>query len=123
MTAHQWVLVALVGPAVLLVIVCAIGVLAMDDAEQKQHFLSPAATLSAFAIAAAAFYDGNGLQPGGKALVVAVVLTVMNGIGTHAIARAALVRVIGRLSSDPKNADAYARAAAEPDKDRWEDAP
>jgi multisubunit Na+/H+ antiporter MnhG subunit len=122
-SVHQWVLVALVGSALLLTLVCAVGVLAMQGPMQKLHYLAPPATLSAFAIAAAAFYDGKGLQPGGKALVVAIVLTLMNAVVTHATARAAWVRVLGRFSSDPADADLFARKAIEPGEDPWEDAP
>jgi multisubunit Na+/H+ antiporter MnhG subunit len=117
--AHAWILLALVGPSVLLTLVCAVGAALMRDPFQAVHFISPPATLSAFGIAAAAFFDGPGKQPGGKALVVAVVLTVMNGVATHATARAAWVRVLGRWSSDPGKADEVLKGATAPE--RWED--
>ena len=121
MSLHAWIVLALVGPAVLLTIVSAIGALAMRDPFQRLHFIAPPATLSAFAIAIAALYDGKGLQPGGKALVVAVVLTVMNGVATHAIARAAWVRGIGRWVPEPERADQVVQHAMDPSADRWED--
>jgi multicomponent Na+:H+ antiporter subunit G len=118
-SAHGWIVLALVGPAALLVVVCAVGVLVMPDPLQKLHYLSPAATVSATLIAIAAYVDGPLLQMGNKALVVAVVLTVMNGVAGHATARAAWVRALGRWSADPKDAKAVLAVAAR--EESWED--
>jgi multisubunit Na+/H+ antiporter MnhG subunit len=118
-SGHAWLLWALLGPAVLLAMLSALGVLVMRDPLQKLHYLAPPATVSATLIAIAAYCDGRGWQPGNKALIVAVVLTVMNGVASHATARAAWVRALGRWTPNPHAAAAFEkRSAHEPG---WED--
>jgi multicomponent Na+:H+ antiporter subunit G len=87
----------LVAAAALLALVCAVGVLALPDPYQKLHFIAPPATLSAAAIALALFLGEPDRQAGAKATLVAVLLTVMNAVVTHATARAARIREKARL--------------------------
>jgi len=74
----------------------AIGTAVMPDPWQRLHFVSPPATLSAFVLALAVGFSGAGAQATLKAVSVAVVLTVSNGVVGHATARAHWVRTHGR---------------------------
>lgn len=81
----------LLAVAVLLCFVCAVGALVMRDPLQKLHFLSPPASLAAFLfVAAVLVYDHHDWQAAMKTLLVAVLLTLINAVVTHATARAAL---------------------------------
>ena len=92
--------------AVLLTAACAVGVAAMRDPLQRLHYIAPPSTLGAILLAAAI-----GLEAGWAALVkpvlVVALLTALNGVVTHATARAAFVRRHGRWPPDPsQSADA-----------------
>ena len=81
----------LTAAAVLLTIACAIGVAVMRDPLQRLHYVAPPSTLGAALLAAAI-----ALEAGPAALVkpalVLVLLTALNGVVSHATARAAFVR-------------------------------
>jgi monovalent cation/proton antiporter MnhG/PhaG subunit len=93
--AHLAIIV-LVGVAAAITLLCAIGVLVMRDAYQRLHYLSPPATVSAFLIVLAVALDGGGVAATIKVILVAVVLTLLNGVVSHACARAFFVREHGR---------------------------
>jgi multisubunit Na+/H+ antiporter MnhG subunit len=69
-----------------------VGVLAMRDSYQKLHFLAPPASLAPFLLAVALFIGHGDKQPAIKMLLVAAVLNAVNGVVTHATARAHRMR-------------------------------
>ena len=92
---------ALVGAAVLVTLISALGVLVMRDPLQKLHYISPPATLGVSLIAAALFLGEPDPQAGAKAVFVALLLLGMNAVATHATARAARIRDHGTLTPRP----------------------
>jgi multisubunit Na+/H+ antiporter MnhG subunit len=90
--------------SVLVTAISAIGVVAMRDPFQRLHFMAPPATVS-FLVVAALAIDGAGAAACVKAILVAVLLTAINGILTHATARAAFVTDRGRWPPDPGEAE------------------
>lgn len=93
----------LLGVPAILTLISAVGVLAMRDPYQRLHFVAPPA-LSAFLVAAALAVDGAGPAAWIKAAIVAVLLNLINGIVTHATARAAFVCKHGKWPPDPGEA-------------------
>ncbi|APR80471.1 Hypothetical protein A7982_05818 [Minicystis rosea] len=83
--------------------ISAVGVLAMRDPLQRLHFVAPPATVP-FLVVAALAIDGAGMDAVIKALFVAVLLTLINGIVTHATARAAFVSEHGAWPPAPGEA-------------------
>lgn len=101
MSMHQWIVAVLLGLAVLLTLLCTVGVLVMKDPYQRLNYISPPTTLGALLITAAVFLDEPQKQAGLKTLLTTVVLIAMNGVITHATARAARIRELGRLRVEP----------------------
>jgi multicomponent Na+:H+ antiporter subunit G len=83
--------VVLVGAAVLLALLGALGLLVMHDAWQRLHFVAPPSTLGAALLTLAIALE-SGAKAALKPLLVTVLLTALNGVVTHALARAAYVR-------------------------------
>ncbi len=85
----------LVAIAVLLTLLGSLGLIVMRDPWQRLHFIAPSSTLGAALLTAAI-----GLESGAKAavkpLLVTLLLTALNGVVSHALARAAYVREHGR---------------------------
>jgi multicomponent Na+:H+ antiporter subunit G len=81
----------LAGAAVLLTIACSLGAVVMRDAWQRLHFVAPPSTLGAALLTGAIALEG-GPRAAVKPLLVTLLLTVLNGVVTHALARAAYVR-------------------------------
>lgn len=71
---------------------CCLGVLWMEDAYDKLHYLGPAAVLGPLAIAAAIVLRESLSQAGIKALLTAGLLIVAGPVLTHATARAVHIR-------------------------------
>ncbi len=82
---------ALCGAAVLLTLGCALGVAVMRDPWQQLHFVAPPSTLGA-ALLALAVGLAAGPRAAVKPAIVLLVLAALNGVVTHALARAAWVR-------------------------------
>lgn len=89
MMAVAWILVAL---ACALNLASAVGALAMRDAYQRLHFLAPPASIAPLLLAVALFFGEHDKQPAVKMLVLTAVLNAVNGVVTHATARAHRVR-------------------------------
>ncbi len=82
----------LLGFAVLVELLCAIGMLMAPNPFARLHYLGPAAILGPVAVAIAVVV-ANGLSSASfKAVFIAVVLLATSPILTHATARAALSR-------------------------------
>jgi monovalent cation/proton antiporter MnhG/PhaG subunit len=86
----------LVAAGVAVELLCCIGVLVMRDALDRLHFAGPAATIGPAAIGAAVVVREGISQSGGKALLVAGILTAANPLIAHVTARAARIRERGR---------------------------
>jgi monovalent cation/proton antiporter MnhG/PhaG subunit len=94
----------LCGLAVVLTAVCSLGVLVMKDVWQRLHFLAPPCTLAAALLALAIGLDAGWIAAL-KPLLVLVLLSTLNGVVTHALARAAYVRAHGAWPPPPEEAD------------------
>jgi monovalent cation/proton antiporter MnhG/PhaG subunit len=80
---------------------CCVGVLVMDDAYDKLHYLGPAAIVGPLAIAAAVVVREALSQAGIKALLTAGLLIVASPVLSHATARAFYIRQRDHLEPDP----------------------
>jgi monovalent cation/proton antiporter MnhG/PhaG subunit len=76
---------------------CCLGVLVMDDAYDKLHYLGPAAIVGPLAVAAAVVVRESLSQAGIKALLTAGLLIVASPVLSHATARALYIRQRDRL--------------------------
>jgi monovalent cation/proton antiporter MnhG/PhaG subunit len=103
MSVHPWCVAVLLGLAVLITLLSSVGVLVMKDPYQRLHYIAPPTTLGSILITAAVFLDEEQKQAGLKMLLITVVLIAMNGVITHATARAARIRELGRLSIEPSD--------------------
>ena len=83
---------ALLGFAVAVELACCIGVLVMDDAFDKLHYLGPAAIVGPLAVAAAVVLRESLSQAGIKAILTAALLIVASPVLAHATARALYIR-------------------------------
>jgi len=82
----------LLGFGVFVELACCIGVLVMDDAYDKLHYLGPATILGPVAIAAAVVVRESLSQAGVKAVLTALLLIVASPVLSHATARALSIR-------------------------------
>jgi len=89
------VVLLVVGVAVELA--CCLGVLVMDDAYDKLHYLGPAAIVGPVAVAAAIVVRESLSQAGIKALLTAGLLIVASPVLSHATARALYIRQRDRV--------------------------
>ena len=92
MSASSFVVDVLLCLGVAVELACCIGVLVMEDAYDKLHYLGPAAIVGPFAIAAAVVVHEALSQAGVKALLTAVLLMIASPVLTHATARALYIR-------------------------------
>jgi len=108
------------GGAALLVVgvgvelVCCVGVLVMRNLYDKLHYTAPATTIGALAIAAAIVVEESFTQAGVKAILVLLIMLVTNPVLTHATARAARVRELGRWQPGPKDVERTGGTGDEP---------
>lgn len=94
MSASEIVGAVLLALGTAVVVPCVLGVLLMDDALQRLHYVTPAATLSPVFIGAGAVVE----EPSSwsKVVVVVVTLFMTNAVVAPATARALLVRTRGK---------------------------
>jgi multisubunit Na+/H+ antiporter MnhG subunit len=85
----------------LLTLACALGTASMRDPLQRLHFVAPPSTLGASLVTAALFLDDGDLDVGCKGLFATLLLVLMNGVATHATARAARVHLQGSWLPGP----------------------
>lgn len=83
---------------------CCLGVLVMRGAYDKLHYTAPATTIGSLAIALAVVVEESLSQAGIKALLIFATLLAANPVLTHATARAARVRQLGRWQPDAGDA-------------------
>jgi len=101
MNASSVVVAALLVLGVTIELVCCIGVLVMDDAYDKLHYLGPAAIVGPLVIAAAVVVRESLSQAGIKALLTAALLIVASPVLTHATARALYIRQRDHVEYEP----------------------
>jgi monovalent cation/proton antiporter MnhG/PhaG subunit len=92
MSPTSIVVAVLIGFGVAVELACCIGVLVMEDAYDKLHYLGPAAIVGPLAIAVAVVVREALSQAGIKALLTATLLIVASPVLTHATARALYIR-------------------------------
>ena len=92
MTATDIIVNVLLVFGVAVELVCCLGVLVMDGAYDKLHYLGPAAIVGPLAIAAAVVVRESFSQAGIKALLTAGLLIVASPVMSHATARALYIR-------------------------------
>lgn len=92
MNAGGWVVLCLVLVADVVALIGAIGVLAMRDPLQRLHFIAPPATVSTALLTIAVGVGTRSTQATLKTAVVGLLLLAVNGVVTHATARAARLR-------------------------------
>lgn len=85
---HPIVVGILVGIAVLLAILCSVGVMVMRDAYQRLHFSAVVVTFSTLLIAIAVWVEETDPQPRIKMILIGLILFVMNSVLTAATAKA-----------------------------------
>ncbi|HTU33816.1 MAG TPA: monovalent cation/H(+) antiporter subunit G [Candidatus Acidoferrum sp.] len=90
----------LVWIAVALAIFCAIGVAITRTAFERLHFSAILASLCTALIILAVWLDDPSWQARLKGLFIAILLFVMNGVLSHATARAIRIRQAKRLDID-----------------------
>lgn len=101
--AREIAVAVLLGVAGLTALISSVGVLAMPDPCQRLNFIAPPAN-AAFLVLAALVIDGAEPEAWIKTTVVTVLLALMNGVVTHATARAVFVHVHGKWPPDPGRA-------------------
>lgn len=86
------VVAILVGFAVAVDLASAVGLLVMRDPYQRLHYLAPPASIAAVLLTVALFLGEPDKQAALKMLVVTLLLSAVNGVVTHATARAQRIR-------------------------------
>jgi len=92
----------LLGIAVVVALICCLGLAIMPDFYERLHYMASVSTISSvFVLAAVVVQEGWG-QATLKTIVIVLVLFFMNATLTHATARADRVRKLGHWTADPK---------------------
>jgi monovalent cation/proton antiporter MnhG/PhaG subunit len=96
MEVHHPIFVGIVaGLAVLVAIVCSVGVMVMRDPFQRLHFSAPVVTFSTLLIAIGVWVEEKDPQARIKVVLIGVVLFLMNSVLTSATAKAVRIRQQG----------------------------
>jgi monovalent cation/proton antiporter MnhG/PhaG subunit len=109
MNATTIAIEVLLAIAVLVALLCCLGILLMKDFYERLHYMAPVTAVSAFCILLAVVIQEGWGQATIKAILVFLVLLFMNAVLTHATARAARLRTFGHWTPDP-NEDIGGRA-------------
>jgi len=116
MNGHVLAVAVLLGVAVLLALLCAVGVLVMENPLRKLNYIAPVATLSAVLVTVAVFLSDAQKQAGLKVVVITFLLCLINGVVTHATARAARIRTQGDWRPAPGEQLPLVQDRAGPDR-------
>jgi multicomponent Na+:H+ antiporter subunit G len=92
MSATSVIVDVLVGFGVAVELACCVGVLVMDDAYDKLHYLGPAAIVGPLVLSIAVLITEAFSQAGVKALLTAGLLLISSPVLSHATARALYIR-------------------------------
>lgn len=98
MTALQ---AGLLGLVVLIQIVCAVGVLVVDDPFDRLHLIGPVSVFGSILVTVAVVVGGSSTTHLAKVVVIGVLLWAASPFLTRATARALRVRWTGRLEVRP----------------------
>ena len=98
---NQLICEILLGLAVAICIICGIGILVMRDAYQRLHFPTPVVSLSALFITIAVFMQDSDAGSRTKMVLICIVTFLMNGVLSHATARAVRIRKVGHWPIGP----------------------
>ena len=101
MSAASIAVVVLLTIGVAIELACCVGVLVMDDAYDKLHYVGPAAIVGPLVIAAAIVVRASLSQAGIKALLTAGLLMVTSPVLSHATARALYIRQRDHIEPGP----------------------
>jgi monovalent cation/proton antiporter MnhG/PhaG subunit len=93
---------ALLAVGVVIELACCVGVLVMEDAYDKLHYLGPAAIVGPLLIAAAVVVRESFSQAGIKSLLTAGLLIIASPVLTHATARALYIRERDHIEPGPR---------------------
>jgi len=100
MSAASIAVALLLGFGVAVELACCIGVLVMDDAFDKLHYLGPATIVGPVAVAAAVVVRESLSQAGIKAILAVALLVVASPVLSHATARALYIRRRDHIEDD-----------------------
>lgn len=100
---HPLVASVLVGIAVVLAIVCSIGLGIMGSALERLHFSAAVTSFSTGLIVLAVWLDDPDWQARLKVVLIGVMLFVMNSALSHATARAIRIRETKHLDPQPQD--------------------
>jgi multisubunit Na+/H+ antiporter MnhG subunit len=95
MAHHPIITGILLGTAVLLAILCSLGLLVMRNPYQRLQFSAPVVGVSIMLIVAAVWVEDAEWQSRIKATLIALILFFTNAILSHATARAIRIREVG----------------------------
>jgi monovalent cation/proton antiporter MnhG/PhaG subunit len=99
---HPIIIGILLGIAVLLAILCSVGVMVMRDAFQRLHFPAVVVTLSTLLIAIAVWVEEKDPQARIKVILIGLLLFVMNSVLTAATAKAVRIHQQGHWEPHPE---------------------
>jgi len=91
-TPLLWVLL---GVASLLTLACCIGLAVMPRPIERLHYVAPPTTIAAGLVTVALFLADPDADVGARAAFFTLTLVLMNGVATHATARAMRIRAHG----------------------------
>lgn len=95
MTIREGVIAGLLVVSIGLTLVCSLGLVVMRTPYERLHFVTPPASIGALCLALAIVVDGRSAGASAKALAMAVLMLVSNGVVSHVTARAARIRELG----------------------------
>jgi monovalent cation/proton antiporter MnhG/PhaG subunit len=102
MSVASIVVAVLLGAGVAIELACCVGVLVMEDAYDKLHYLGPAAIVGPLVIAAAVVVRESFSQAGIKSLLTAGLLIIASPVLSHATARALYIRQRDHVEPEPR---------------------
>jgi multisubunit Na+/H+ antiporter MnhG subunit len=91
-TAHPEIVGVLLGAAAGVTVLSCAGMALMGGVYQRLHFVGPVVSVATFLVAGAVWVSEPEIQAGVKATLIALVMFVMNGVLSHATARAVRVK-------------------------------
>jgi monovalent cation/proton antiporter MnhG/PhaG subunit len=101
MSGTGWIYLAL-GLCVFVSFACCLALAVFSDVYVRLHYLAPVTTVAFLPLLIAVVIREGAGQATIKAILVFATLLLINAVLTHATARAARIRELGRWTADPK---------------------
>ncbi len=101
MAHHPIITGCLLNAAVLLCLLCGLGLAVVRHPYQRLHFSSPVTSVAVLLVVVAVWVEDLQWQSRVKATLIAVVLFLMNAVLSHATARAVRVRQADHFAPVP----------------------